>query len=308
MTVSCPAGVRAAVLPDSRVVNGQDAEPYSWPWQVRGQGHGLSPRLRYRTGTPRVGGWWHPAVSPPHPDLAAIRTGRHLPPHLRGHLDRCQLGDDGRALHLVRAPGLGPCGRAATMGLGCRGCGVQTAAWKGCGQGMRGAEMGVGLEMGAGYRGGCGDGAGRVQKASECRDGCVEGCRGQYRRGAEERIGGAGQGARWRGGCSVSLGCKGVQGSAREYRRAAGGAQGAGWVQEGIWGAGMGAAVQGWMQKGAGCWGAQGQSMEGVQVGAEVHEGCRGARLHGWLHGEGSWGCRRVLGTGGVQWGAGKES
>ncbi|XP_064253070.1 chymotrypsin-like elastase family member 3B [Passer domesticus] len=27
-------GVRAAVLPDSRVVNGQDAEPYSWPWQI----------------------------------------------------------------------------------------------------------------------------------------------------------------------------------------------------------------------------------------------------------------------------------
>lgn len=40
MTVPCPAGVRAAVLPDSRVVNGQDAEPYSWPWQVKGQGHG----------------------------------------------------------------------------------------------------------------------------------------------------------------------------------------------------------------------------------------------------------------------------
>ncbi|XP_041319322.1 chymotrypsin-like elastase family member 3B [Pyrgilauda ruficollis] len=27
-------GARAAVLPDSRVVNGQDAEPYSWPWQI----------------------------------------------------------------------------------------------------------------------------------------------------------------------------------------------------------------------------------------------------------------------------------
>ncbi|XP_064586987.1 proproteinase E-like [Zonotrichia leucophrys gambelii] len=27
-------GARAAVLPESRVVNGQDAEPYSWPWQI----------------------------------------------------------------------------------------------------------------------------------------------------------------------------------------------------------------------------------------------------------------------------------
>ncbi|CAM9798093.1 unnamed protein product [Bubo scandiacus] len=27
-------GSRAAVLPDSRVVNGEDAKPYSWPWQI----------------------------------------------------------------------------------------------------------------------------------------------------------------------------------------------------------------------------------------------------------------------------------
>ncbi|XP_063209873.1 chymotrypsin-like elastase family member 3B [Chroicocephalus ridibundus] len=27
-------GGRAAVLPDSRVVNGEDAVPYSWPWQI----------------------------------------------------------------------------------------------------------------------------------------------------------------------------------------------------------------------------------------------------------------------------------
>ncbi|XP_064027816.1 chymotrypsin-like elastase family member 3B [Pogoniulus pusillus] len=28
------AGAQAAVLPDSRVVNGEDAVPYSWPWQI----------------------------------------------------------------------------------------------------------------------------------------------------------------------------------------------------------------------------------------------------------------------------------
>lgn len=176
----CPAGVRAAVLPDSRVVNGQDAEPYSWPWQVRGQGHGVSPWLWYRRGTLCVGGWCHPVASPPHPDLAAVRTGRHLPSHLRGHLDRCQLGDDGCALHLVRVPGLGARRRAARMGLGVQG-GVQRAVWKGCRvqrwvlgcKWMLDTRVGVGMVQ-EGYR-----------RASECRDGCVEGCRGQYRRDAE---------------------------------------------------------------------------------------------------------------------------
>ncbi|RLV89745.1 hypothetical protein DV515_00014743 [Chloebia gouldiae] len=59
VTVPCPAGAHAAVLPDPRVVNGQDAEPHSWPWQVRGRGD------RGTGSGSRVAGGWHPAVSPP---------------------------------------------------------------------------------------------------------------------------------------------------------------------------------------------------------------------------------------------------
>lgn len=111
-----------------------------------------------------------------------------------------------------------------------------------------------------------------------CRQGCVEGCRGQCRLGEEGR----------REVQVREVGVVGILG-ARECRRAAGGVQGAG----------MGAAVQGWMQMGAGCWRVQGQCMARVQVGAEVREGCRG--MQAWVNGEGSWGYRRVLGTGGMQ-------
>lgn len=200
------------------------------------------------------------------PDLAAIRAGRHLPPHLRGHLDRCQLGDDGRALHLVRAPGRG-------MMEGCK---------DGCWSAGRSAESCMEGMPGVGYRGEVQEGC---RRASVCRDGCIEGCSGQCRMGEEGR----------RGVQVREVGVVGILG-ARECRKAAGGVQGAG----------MGAAVQGWMQMAAGCWRVQGQCMGRVQVGAEVQEGCRG--MQAWMNGEGSWDYRRVLGTGGMQWGAGKES
>lgn len=102
--------------PQSRVVNGEDAVPYSWPWQVSGTGMGTGTRRGHPVGDMAP---FHP-VSPA-ADLAAVRARRHLPPHLRGHPHRTRLGDDGRALHLVS-------GAQDGGGGGCTG-GVGGAGW-----------------------------------------------------------------------------------------------------------------------------------------------------------------------------------
>lgn len=71
MTLPCPAGARAAVLPDSRVVNGEDAKPYSWPWQVRGHGDSDTGAV-VAAGR---GGRWRSEVSVPQISLQYERDG-----------------------------------------------------------------------------------------------------------------------------------------------------------------------------------------------------------------------------------------
>lgn len=149
--------------------------------------------------------------------------------------------------------------------------------------------MSVGVQkwvLDAGVGVGCGDGAGRVQKGFRVRGWVRGGEQGSVEEGCRGVHGGAGKGASWRGGCSGSLGCKGVQKGCRRSVRCKDGCR-------------RGCGVQGWMQKCEGCGEVQGQIMERAQVDAEVQLGCRG--MQEWVHGEGSWGYRRVLGTGGMQ-------
>lgn len=84
---------RPAVEPDvHRVVNGQDARPHSWPWQVSARLEATAVGARELV----------PAESRFLSDLAAGEARQPLPSHLWRDSDRPSLGADGRTLYLVR--------------------------------------------------------------------------------------------------------------------------------------------------------------------------------------------------------------
>lgn len=81
-----------AVKPDTgRVVNGEDARPHSWPWQVAEPQSSRS-----------VWGWrFFSDRRRLFSDLPAGETRQPLPSHLWRDPGRTSLGADGRTLHLV---------------------------------------------------------------------------------------------------------------------------------------------------------------------------------------------------------------